>query len=169
MHQRHHLSNLPFCFRTILPSSAKMQALLILCLSSHWLTAFANVEKVIFLAPQEMAIPQAHPSLEDLYLVTLSPSLSGVRLPLNASFPTKPSPTGDHDPVGEQSWLLLDHLLPGRRYEVRICWLATVRMTRLAFGFIAFVGCKLTLLATGVIPAPCFHSSRSPRCSRARH
>ena len=81
---------------------------------------FANVEKTIFLAPPTIAVPQAHPNLDDLRLIPLSsPSYQSVRTHLNASFPTPESPRGT------VAWFLLDELNPGQRYEVRICWLAT--------------------------------------------
>lgn len=87
------------------------------------LAALGNVEKVIFLAPPSISIPSSHSNLQDLYLDVLSTPLSllSLRRQLPASFP---SPT---DPRGNETWLLLEGLEVGRRYEVRICWLATVR------------------------------------------
>lgn len=82
--------------------------------------AFANVEKTVFLAPPALSIPTAHPNLDDLSLIPLTPLYTSVRTRLNASFPT------DGAPKGNEHWLLLDGLSPGARYEVRICWLATV-------------------------------------------
>lgn len=83
--------------------------------------ASANVEKIIFIAPPAISIPLAHPNLDDLSLIPLSPIHLSARTRLNASFPT------DDAPRGKEHWLLLDGLFPGTRYEVRICWLATVR------------------------------------------
>lgn len=87
------------------------------------LPALGNVEKTIFLAPPSISIPSGHPNLNDLYLDVLSAPLSqlSLRRQVPASFPT---PT---DPRGNETWLLLEGLQEGRRYEVRICWLATVR------------------------------------------
>lgn len=80
----------------------------------------ANVEKTIFLGPPAIAVPNAHRNLDDLYLLPLTPFHLTARTRLNASFPVKSAPRG------EEAWMLLDGLSPGARYEVRICWLATV-------------------------------------------
>lgn len=87
-----------------------------------WLVCVsANVEKVIFLAPASITIPTAHPNLDDLRLDRISPVHSSLRTQLAAAFPR------DDSPKGKVSWFLLDGLEPGRRYETRICWAATVR------------------------------------------
>ncbi|PYH49966.1 uncharacterized protein BP01DRAFT_388097 [Aspergillus saccharolyticus JOP 1030-1] len=78
----------------------------------------ANVEKTIFLAPSPTLIPTLAPPNDDLGLPRLSPSHSHHRTKLNVSFP-------DADSPGTDSWFFLEHLVPGKRYEVRICWLAT--------------------------------------------
>jgi hypothetical protein len=99
-----------------------------MCLLSCFLLLFsllplvsANVEKTIFLGPAAITVPNQRPNLDDLYLIPLSPLHSTARTRLNASFPTS------DDPKGMETWILLDGLTPGARYEVRICWLATVR------------------------------------------
>ena len=79
-----------------------------------------NVEKTIFLAPEAIQIPQQRPSLQDLNLEVLSPLNSELRRQLFATFP-KPS-----SPKGTEAWFLLDRLTQHQRYEVRICWAATV-------------------------------------------
>ena len=79
-----------------------------------------NVEKTIFPGPEPIRVPQQHPNLQDLYLDTLSPSTSTLRLKLPAAFP-KPNAVR-----GEASWFLLDGLRQHQRYEVRLCWAATV-------------------------------------------
>jgi hypothetical protein len=91
----------------------------------------ANVEKVIFLAPQLDSMPSKQVSFDDLGIDRLSPSSPVVRTYLDSSFPT------DGAPLGSESWFYLENLIPGRRYEVRICWLATVRFTTIS-------GCKKT-------------------------
>ncbi|PYI03777.1 hypothetical protein BO78DRAFT_463053 [Aspergillus sclerotiicarbonarius CBS 121057] len=90
------------------------------CLLVLLLTTFttANVEKTIFLGPPPITIPTPHPPIDDLGLARLSPSHPIIRTYLNASFPTPSSP-------GTESWFFLQNLHPGRRYEVRLCWLAT--------------------------------------------
>jgi hypothetical protein len=82
--------------------------------------AAANVEKTIFVAPAPNPIPPEDPGLDDLGLERLSPSNYIVRTMLNVSFPT------DDAPRGTESWFYLEDLHPGKRYEVRVCWLATV-------------------------------------------
>ena len=89
----------------------------VLLKASHVLS---NVEKAIFLGPPAITIPSQHPNLDDLFLIPLSSLYPSARIWLNATFPTK------HEPRGTQTWILLDGLKPGARYEVRICWLATV-------------------------------------------
>ena len=83
--------------------------------------AQANVEKTIFLAPIPAIVPSEQPDLDDLGLERLSPQKPVVRTQLNASFPTAAAP------YGTDSWFFLENLNPGQRYEVRVCWLATVR------------------------------------------
>lgn len=80
--------------------------------------ARANVEKVIFTAPARLpTTPELPPSLK---LNILSRDQSTLRTHLSVAFPTSSAP------AGLQSWYLLDSLVPDRRYEVRICWAATV-------------------------------------------
>lgn len=96
-------------YRSILPLLALFTAI------TH-----ANVEKTIFLAPPATTIPSGGPELDDLGLDRLSPEDPVVRTRLNASFPTPDAPEGT------DSWFFLENLNPGQRYEVRVCWLATV-------------------------------------------
>lgn len=83
-------------------------------------TAVANVEKTIFIAPSALTIPLDHPTFENLQLQTLSPENSTIRTQLRSEFPS------DTYPRGPASWFLLNDLTKGQRYEVRICWPATV-------------------------------------------
>lgn len=82
--------------------------------------AVANVEKEIFTAPKSVAFENVRPNLIDLHLETLSPKKLAIRTSLPVSFPARKHPFGTH------SWYLLHGLRPGQRYEVRICWAATV-------------------------------------------
>lgn len=108
--------------------------LFILCLAGLP-SVCGNVEKEIFVAPHEpqelfFTGPDSGQSaeLEALHsgLPLLTPSshcrttepCRSVQIPLNTSFLDG----------GEKQWVLLDHLEPGRRYEVRICWAATVSL-----------------------------------------
>jgi hypothetical protein len=93
-----------------------------LLLSLFTVLAQANTEKTIFLAPPATTIPSEQPDFDDLGLERLSPQAPIVRTRLNASFPTSDAPEG------VESWFFLENLNPGQRYEVRVCWLATVRI-----------------------------------------
>lgn len=84
---------------------------------------YGNVEKIIFSAPESLIIPQVQPNLDQLKLDTLTPSKSTLRRQLEAAFPTST------DPEGPATWYLLGSLVDKRRYEIRVCWLATVRDT----------------------------------------
>lgn len=88
------------------------------------LAAQANVEKTIFLGPEPLDVPQhqQRPALAGLNLDVLTPESSwSLRTRLDAAFPA----AGGSE-RGTPAWLLLDDLVEGQRYEVRICWLATV-------------------------------------------
>jgi hypothetical protein len=82
----------------------------------------ANTEKTIFRAPATVTVPDAHPGLDDLCLDTLSPTASTLQTKLTVSFPS------EEQPRGTESWFLLNGLVPRRRYEIRVCWVATVRL-----------------------------------------
>ena len=83
-------------------------------------TTSANVEKTIFITPEAQALPP-DASIDKLLLLSLTETIPTIRTRLNASFPA------DDNVKGTESWFLLDGLLPTTRYEVRVCWLATVR------------------------------------------
>lgn len=77
--------------------------------------ACANTEKVIFLAPETVGLPASGPALGDLRLTSLTPTKAQARISLPVSF------------EGKESWYLLRDLHEGQRYELRVCWAATVR------------------------------------------
>lgn len=80
--------------------------------------ASANVEKTIFVASTSVeSVKDA--SIDSLLLMSLHPDQLTTRTFLNASFPT------EDQPHGQDTWALLDGLIPGQRYELRVCWLAT--------------------------------------------
>jgi hypothetical protein len=81
-----------------------------------------NTEKVIFLGPSSLQVPVEHPTLGDLKLEALSPLSWSLRTHIQAEFPTNSSQ------YGQSSWYLLHKLQEGQRYEVRICWAATVSL-----------------------------------------
>lgn len=92
--------------------------------------ALANVEKTIFVAPPPPPV-HVHPATvtldDDLGLDTLAPDSPILRTGLNTSFPVHSSNShAGENQDGTTSWFLLQDLAPGVRYEVRVCWLATV-------------------------------------------
>lgn len=87
--------------------------------------AAANVEKAIFLGPAPVNIPLQQPTLTDLNLRTLTPEDNSVRTELSRAL-SKESP---EPPPGHATWLILDHLTEGQRYELRVCWAAIVRLS----------------------------------------
>lgn len=95
---------------------ASVYVTLLLCI----LPATANVEKTVFIAPPVIHVPTEQPNLDGLQIATLTPLQSSLRLHLDAAFPSA------ERPQGVESWYLLDKLNQGQRYEVRICWSATV-------------------------------------------
>ena len=101
--------------------------------------ANANVEKTIFLGPPPPPLSPSlssstnpfNPDLSDLGLDRLSPPTPILRTKLNASFPDTDVGAGLDASAGgkgkgTESWFLLEGLVPGQRYEVRVCWAATV-------------------------------------------
>jgi len=80
----------------------------------------ANTEKIIFIAPELLSLSQTGPSLSNLNLDVLSPASTVFRTALPVSFPT------DQFPDGNSSWYILSDLNPSQRYELRVCWTATV-------------------------------------------
>ena len=95
----------------------------------------ANTEKTIFLAPFAPSFPSSSSSsssispLDDIGLDRISPPNPLLRTRLNASFPDADARAGaESGAEGTESWFLLEGLNPEQRYEVRVCWLATVRL-----------------------------------------
>lgn len=81
----------------------------------------ANVEKTIFLTPLFIHVPGEHPNLDDLQLEVITPARWRLQYQIAASFPDASASVR-----GTETWLLLRGLEEQRRYEVRICWAATV-------------------------------------------
>ena len=93
-------------------------ALMILGYTFH---VFANVEKAIFVAPRDKYILPA--TLADLDLNIITPTSNAVRRQLQRrSFEF-------NSPEAAVTWYLLDDLTPDQRYEIRICWAATVGLS----------------------------------------
>jgi hypothetical protein len=96
----------------------------LLCVVTQAWTATANVEKTIFLGPSAVTLPHVRPSLDILRLQSLSVADPVLATHLSVHFPSASAPHG------LESWYLLHQLQEGRRYEVRICWPATVSLLR---------------------------------------
>lgn len=109
-----------------------MQAFTAWLILSISLLVSANVEKVIFVAPSAEPFP-TDASIDNLLLLTLSEDSNSIRTYLNATFPTEDAPKGT------ETWMLLEGLIPGRRYEVRVCWLATVWLDRDPFSHLGLI------------------------------
>ncbi|GJN74225.1 hypothetical protein VFPFJ_07100 [Purpureocillium lilacinum] len=95
-------------------------SLLLLQLLLAATTVLANVEKIIFTAPAPANIPLAKPSLADLNLHALSPDTLTVRTSLDRVFPVDKGNSSQ----GHPSWVLLDNLVEGQRYEFHVSWAA---------------------------------------------
>ncbi|KAL9103716.1 MAG: hypothetical protein Q9163_001266 [Psora crenata] len=80
----------------------------------------ANVEKITFIAPAPINIPQQQLNLANVYIETLTPNSTSLRRELPAAFPSPGFPKG------RETWIVLDGLRQHQRYELRICWAATV-------------------------------------------
>ena len=94
------------------------------CLLVLWCAALtaANVEKVVFLGPQQASEPNGAWNADLVMNVeTLSPVEPSLRRQLHSRFPHSPLL---HEP--SEAWVLLSDLNPGQRYEARVCWPATV-------------------------------------------
>jgi hypothetical protein len=100
------------------------------CLAALIATTLANTEKAIFLGPKTINIPATHPNLEDLRIRTLTPSNPAVRTHVNAQFPNATAK------FGKATWAILDQLTEGKRYELRVCWAATVSHGSLSLKFL---------------------------------
>ncbi|KAH7156141.1 hypothetical protein EDB81DRAFT_928118 [Dactylonectria macrodidyma] len=75
----------------------------------------ANTEKAIFVAPDSVSIPLSKPSLDDLNLHVLTPMAWSIRANLSRVFPAE----AEDASTGAVTWLLLEDLTPGQRYEIR--------------------------------------------------
>ena len=86
-------------------------------------TSLANTEKVIFQqAPPTEILTEVQPWL-GANPRTLTPSDPVLRASLPVAFPKL------EQPQGLASWYRLADLAVNQRYEVRVCWAATVRCT----------------------------------------
>jgi hypothetical protein len=83
----------------------------------------ANTEKEIFLAPRWQEDQGVGDHLPQLMPSEHCRNCRSARLRLETDF------TNDHEffeDLGKQHWIRIDGLKEGQRYEVRVCWAATV-------------------------------------------
>ncbi|KAL7926621.1 hypothetical protein ACQKWADRAFT_280885 [Trichoderma austrokoningii] len=81
----------------------------------------ANTEKAIFTGPEPITLSNIPPALAGHNIPTLGPSTRwSIRTNLTRVFPLSRAESEQ----GYPSWLLLDTLTPGQRYELRVCWSA---------------------------------------------
>lgn len=113
---------------TCCPPKMRLSAGLLCIVTQAW-TVNANVEKTIFLGPSPVTLSNVRPGLDDLGLHYLSPSSTILPIRVPVQFPTESLPRG------LESWYLLRGLQDGRRYEVRICWPATVSLLLLPVAY----------------------------------
>nr|POF11424.1 hypothetical protein CFP56_44262 [Quercus suber] len=78
----------------------------------------ANTEKLIFTAPPAITRTGSDPGVHSLGLHNLTPAAPSLRTTLPVRF------LGEETLHGAESWYLLDNLVEGQRYEIRICWAA---------------------------------------------
>ncbi|KAL7803388.1 hypothetical protein V8C44DRAFT_344251 [Trichoderma aethiopicum] len=88
----------------------------------------ANTEKVIFTAPPPISLETISSSAlnnNNNNLPVLGPSTSlSIRTNLTRVFPPSTTTNDDEQQRGYPSWLVLQDLVPGQRYELRVCWSA---------------------------------------------
>ncbi len=99
-----------------IPTHVSTMFKLLLGLALGVQAALANVEKTIFIAPPTVNIPLKSPSLDDLHIDVLTPSDSSLRTYIDVR-------RGTWSP--KMTWILLDELTVGQRYELRVCWAAS--------------------------------------------
>ncbi|KAL6892302.1 hypothetical protein GGI43DRAFT_413671 [Trichoderma evansii] len=85
----------------------------------------ANTEKAIFIGPEPITLSNLPPALEGQNIPILGPSTRwSIRTNLTRVFPLPQEEKEEEEEQGYASWLLLDNLTPGQRYELRVCWSA---------------------------------------------
>lgn len=92
-------------------------------------STYANTEKAIFTAPDPITLSNLPPALEGQNIPILGPSTRwSIRTNLTRVFAlSQEEKEGEEEEEqGYASWLLLDNLTPGQRYELRVCWSALV-------------------------------------------
>lgn len=84
-------------------------------------SSLANTEKVIFSAPPRDTLSELFDIKEEAFAI-LTPGRPVLRTSLPVAFPTSDRPGG------LDSWYRIEGLEEDKRYEIRVCWAATVRI-----------------------------------------
>jgi hypothetical protein len=108
--------------------------------------AYANTEKVIFIAPEAILPSDTISNLDISRIAALAPGTgSKLRTSLPVLLPSAESKRGS------DSWYILYNLTENQRYELRICWAAIVGNHRSQSSAFRSEGCDtskvLTLIA----------------------
>lgn len=91
-------------------------------LLSIFILVEANVEKTVFLTPSLTSSTGEFPNVGNFNLDTLTPKKRSIRRQIPAIF------ANTTNPQGAEIWFFLKGLEEQKRYEVRICWAATVSL-----------------------------------------
>ncbi|EHK46808.1 uncharacterized protein TrAtP1_005730 [Trichoderma atroviride] len=106
------------------PHQSSSISLLLLPFLSLVSPTYANTEKAIFTGPEPITLSNIPSALKDQNIPVLGPSTRwSIRTNLTRVFPLSQEET-EQEEQGYPSWLLLDNLTPGQRYELRVCWSA---------------------------------------------
>ena len=124
-----------------------MRLLVLLLTLCCWvLGVAANTEKIIFVAPENTLLSDEGPGLAELRLSVLSPASPTLRTSLPVTSPDR------KDTHGLESWYLLHGLQQHQRYEVRICWSATVSRSPRSTVFIHYFCMTQLMYGTATNP-----------------
>ncbi|PHH66437.1 hypothetical protein CDD81_7492 [Ophiocordyceps australis] len=107
------------------PYNNSPRKLLMLVVALLSVVAVANVEKVVFTGPAPVGKSLAEAVLSHVDIAALAPHWPWMRSNLSRVFPM-------NNAKGHPSWLLLDGLQHGQKYEVRVCW-AAIEPTKFEF------------------------------------
>ena len=99
--------------------------ILVVILSIYSLQGSANVEKIVFFGPEHASdLPQLPHHDFLVRLESLDSFNSTIRRKLHAKFESSSLTITEQEQ--SEAWILLNSLEARRRYEIRICWPATV-------------------------------------------
>ena len=100
--------------------SIKMLSALLIFFWTAISVVLANTEKIIFITPEIVTNSKLNQLTERIDIPAIYPESGRTHIKLPVDFGTSENPNGC------QSWYLLRALEKGRRYEIKLCWAATV-------------------------------------------